>query len=85
MPKKGNRATAGTDASAKERKIKKIVLTLNLCFFYSFGQDIEKVFLLSFRKYINVYSSLSNNCADGINVQVGKFSKINKDVQAGIF
>ena len=37
------------------------------------------------------YSSLSNNCADGINVQAGKFSKINncadwnKDVQAGIF
>ena len=23
------------------------------------------------------YSSLSNNCADGINVQAGKFSKIN--------
>ena len=25
----------------------------------------------------NAYSSLSNNCADGINVQAGKFSKIN--------
>ena len=41
--------------------------------------------------HASAYSSLSNNCADGINVQAGKFSKINncadwnKDVQAGIF
>ena len=26
---------------------------------------------------VHAYSSLSNNCADGINVQAGKFSKIN--------
>ena len=26
--------------------------------------------------YLQFYSSLSNNCVDGINVQAGKFSKI---------
>ena len=30
-----------------------------------------------YRYFLGGYSTLSNNCADGINVQAGKFSKIN--------